>query len=290
MHQSDTRLLILRSWKCSVAALIRKLPFGQSLLSLLKKSRGSCQRSALTLLKTGYGKRFVGLFNAAVRNSCRTQEALALGHKFLQRGQPEPALEQFSQAIRLGPDEVLGYLHRGRTLHQIGRLQEAHADFQAALALPPGRLDEAVLLHTCQAKLLVEMQDVEQAIFYEYRMLLLTRFGQVHGEQWQPMFIPDSAENFQVLFEAHDLLADHCIRERGDNRAALDIYRRKKRSQRRFADVYGLTNDRVLYLTEEWVVALGHLATAGFLGEDEAPGLGAVGADHPARSTRSTGQ
>ncbi|MGH2361316.1 MAG: tetratricopeptide repeat protein, partial [bacterium] len=48
-----------------------------------------------------------------------------LAQEYLNRGDPEKALEQFRELMRMNPDYVAAYYHGGQALEKLGRVEEA---------------------------------------------------------------------------------------------------------------------------------------------------------------------
>jgi putative glycosyltransferase (TIGR04372 family) len=97
---------------------------------------------------------------------------------------------------------------------------------------------------------------VEQALFHSFLRLLFER------KLWTAPV--SDAEQVQTLIEAHDFLAEDVINRDGDIPTALTIYRRKRQWQRRFAEAFGLDRIAVLYLPDDWVRNIGHIALLDF--------------------------
>jgi putative glycosyltransferase (TIGR04372 family) len=247
----DLRLLRRANLKRLVVELILILPFGHRLLYPL--------RLAYAKLKF-----FLESFNPLSRNLHRAEDYLRLGDMLMHEGLVDFAVEQFGLAIDLAPCSARGYLYRGRALHQAGRPKDAYKDFQMALALNNGSHDEKRLLHASLSSLLVELQEIDQALFHFYTHLLLVRTGQTEGPRFRPGMVPQSAEKLQLLIEAHDSLAEDVINFQGDFDAALSIYGRKQQLQQRFAETFHLDAERVLYLPDDWVRNIGHMALLDF--------------------------
>ena len=64
------------------------------------------------------------------------------GAAYFFKKQPDQALLDFNQAIRLDPNSLQAYKFRGGILNGLGRRDEAIADFHKALELNPS--DESV--------------------------------------------------------------------------------------------------------------------------------------------------
>jgi predicted Zn-dependent protease len=61
-----------------------------------------------------------------------------LAQIFLSHNTPEPALEIFSDALRIAPDSLLARLGRGLALKELQRFDEAGAELSACLDRDPG--------------------------------------------------------------------------------------------------------------------------------------------------------
>jgi putative glycosyltransferase (TIGR04372 family) len=79
-----------------------------------------------------------------------------------------------------------------------------------------------------------------------------------------PESLADDVEKWRALIETHEVLAEGAINCRGDIDVALDLYRRRRRLQQRFAETFGLTALPVRYLPEDWVRNIGHMALLDF--------------------------
>jgi putative glycosyltransferase (TIGR04372 family) len=247
----DVRLYRRPNVKRLLVEMILSLPFGHRFLHLCKK--------AYTKLKL-----FLQAFSPLFRNLTKAEDYLRLGEMLTREGLLDFAVEQFAKAIHLAPCSARGYLYRGRALHQIGRTKDAYKDFQVALALNNGSADDKKTLYANLSSLLVELQEIDQALFHFYTHLLLLRTGQADGHRFRPGEVPESAEKLQTLIEAHDSLAENVINAQGDFDAALNIYGRKQQLQRRFAEAFRLDDARVLYLPDDWVRNIGHMALLDF--------------------------
>jgi putative glycosyltransferase (TIGR04372 family) len=247
----DLRLLRRANLKRLLVEFILVLPFGHRLLYPVR----------LAYAKVKF---FLQSFNPLFRNLSKAEDYLRLGDMLMREGLLDFAVEQFTQAVELAPCSVRGYLYRGRALQQVGRPKDAYKDFQMALALNSGTADEKRMLHASLSSLLVELQEIDQALYHFYTHLLLVRTGQAEGQRFRPGAVPKGAEKLQILIEAHDSLAEDVINFQGDFDAALSIYGRKQELQQRFARTFRLDADRVLYLPDDWVRNIGHMALLDF--------------------------
>ena len=75
----------------------------------------------------------------ARRLSARDHVTLtAMGSRLLVAGWPDLAAQSLADAVRVRPDYGPAYNHLGRAMEQMGRLDEAAANYGRALAVQPG--------------------------------------------------------------------------------------------------------------------------------------------------------
>ncbi len=59
------------------------------------------------------------------------------GHAYLEAGQYQPAIADFTKAISIDPGTIYGYRMRGRAYYFLNQFDNAMADFEAALRINP---------------------------------------------------------------------------------------------------------------------------------------------------------
>jgi tetratricopeptide (TPR) repeat protein len=91
-------------------------------------------RNGLALLREGKVDEAIALLNAA-RASYPTEPAVSngLGLALLYKKDYQPAIRAFSEALRLNPEFVEARNNRGVAWMEMGKINEAEADFQAVL-------------------------------------------------------------------------------------------------------------------------------------------------------------
>lgn len=77
------------------------------------------------------------LNGAGLTDEMRAGVLVDRGNSYNKTEQPELAIHDFSQAIKLNPQSSVAFNNRGNTLKNRGRYQEALADFTKALELAP---------------------------------------------------------------------------------------------------------------------------------------------------------
>jgi putative glycosyltransferase (TIGR04372 family) len=214
------------TWRATLrriaATLIRKLPFGGSLLRLLKRGYRWC-------------KCVIWTHAPLLRSETRIALFLRLGHVLMREG-------DLDGAIRL-----------------LAPLAEpADASWSAANR---GTLAANTMrsLHANLADLFVQQGDIDRAVRECFSVLYHQRAVSADIAAGSA-FASHDAEQFAAWIEAHDLLAETVLNNRGDFDAALEIYRRKRGLQRCFGETFGLDDIRVAYLPADWVRNIGHMA------------------------------
>ena len=56
-----------------------------------------------------------------------------LAQEYVKRSEPEKALEQFRELLRLKPNYVPAYYHTGQTLEKLGRREEARETYRQGI-------------------------------------------------------------------------------------------------------------------------------------------------------------
>jgi putative glycosyltransferase (TIGR04372 family) len=238
---------IRRRLKRGAIAVLLTLPYGDRLKRRLKRLAVRI-RSWLLAHHPLYDAR------------TRYEGYLALARQLSRETLYELAVEQFGKAIALEPTVSEGYVGRGQAHLQWRRLDAAIDDFRCALAADVTcGLDEQKFLHATLARLIAERGDTEDALDHYHACLTLQPEyadppgGRGHG--------PGS---LRALITAHNLVAEDIINFRGDFEAALEVYRRQQGLQQLFAQTYHPVDERVLYLPDDWVRNIGHMALLDF--------------------------
>ncbi|HMA07584.1 MAG TPA: tetratricopeptide repeat protein, partial [Ramlibacter sp.] len=93
--------------------------------------RGNCQRS------TGQFEEALASYRRANQIAPAGESHFNAGLAWLAMGKPSEAMDSFNQAIKLAPNLPKLRVTRGDTFRSLGRMQEAVADYQAALTATP---------------------------------------------------------------------------------------------------------------------------------------------------------
>jgi type II protein arginine methyltransferase len=93
--------------------------------------RGNCQKSV------GQFENALASYKKANQIQPTVESRLNAGLIFVEINKPSEAIDSFTQAIKLAPNLAKLRVTRGDTFHAIGKVQEAVADYKAALTLAP---------------------------------------------------------------------------------------------------------------------------------------------------------
>ena len=116
--------------------------------------RGNCQKAL------GRFEEALASYEKANQIQPTVESWLNAGLSFLEVNKPAEAVDCFTQAIELAPDHAALKVTRGNAFHSLGKVQEAVADYKAALTLRPN--DEETLKRASLC--LLELNQGAQAI------------------------------------------------------------------------------------------------------------------------------
>lgn len=111
------------------------------------------------------------------------------GEDFMESGNYEDAIEQFSKAVELDPDYTDGYLARAEAFEKLGKIQEAFDDYNRAYVFLPK--EEEVAYHL--GKLSNQLGEYDRAMVFLNQATNLSR-----------KFLPAYQEKIESLIELED--------------------------------------------------------------------------------------
>jgi putative glycosyltransferase (TIGR04372 family) len=174
------------------------------------------------------------------------------------------AIELYSQVVTRNPRHAGAYFRRAMLHLQTGKVQEALRDCHQSLALVGPSAGPLQGLHHLLARCLLGLGASEQALSHMFQHLWLSRCGSVHPDVLSGQLPPRDALGLQVWIEAHDTLAEDAINLYTDFTTALSLYRRKPALQEQFRQRYPVCPAKTLYLPDDWVRNIGHMALIDF--------------------------
>lgn len=191
------------------------------------------------------------------------RDFLELGELLRKQGFLRMALEKFAVAIEKAPLDPEAYLNRAKVYRQLDDPVRARRDLRTALVLPNDRVDRNMELQANLLEVNIELGEPEQALRHAFQYL----YGLHTGRIPQPDLVRNprkDAETLAIYIKAHDAVAETLINHQGDFDSALALFRRKKKFQALFRRTFRLENLPVLFLPEDWVRQIGHMALLDF--------------------------
>ena len=170
----------------------------------------------------------------------------------------------FSRLIEIDPRNHHAFFRRAGLYQELGHNRAAAFDAWRCYALIGNQGGELPGLHSLLARILVCLGDVDRSLMHMFQYIWLCRSGQIHASVLAGEGPPSDAQGLQVWIEAHDNLAEEAINISSDFALAFRLYRQKVRYQRQFVETFGVASLRTLYLSEDWVRNVGHMALLDF--------------------------
>ena len=168
----------------------------------------------------------------------------------------------FSRLIENDLRNYHAFLGRARLYQELGHYRAAALDAWRCYALLGNH--DLPELHSLLARILVCLGDVERGLMHMFQYHWLSRCGQIHPSVLAGEGPPSDAQGLQGWIEAHDNLAEEAINISSDFALAFRLYRQKVCYQRQFVESFGVASLRTLYLSEDWVRNVGHMALLDF--------------------------
>jgi putative glycosyltransferase (TIGR04372 family) len=244
-----------------VLLLVRLRGRKAQLLRAARAWLGECLRRRPSLRLAAL---FVYRLIPSARSRLRARYLVHLCRVLVTQDSCEAAVAQCGRALDNDPLARDAYILRGTALRRLGRTNEALQDFQCALALPHRAGEETQLLYYQLARLLLSQENLDLALVAAYAHLAIMRGNPAPTVELRASFVPQGADQVQILIEAHNDLAEEVINTESNFETALEIYARKAKLQQQYRKTYGLEKVRTLYLPDDWVRNIGHLALLDF--------------------------
>lgn len=178
----------------------------------------------------------------------------------MQGGDLATAVARFTRVIELDPANGEARLNLGLALERAGRAAGARDALLAALTVPRLAPPARAAANAGLAAAYLRLGDLDRAAGHAYQARLLARYGE-HAP-WDRDGPPAEADEYELLSDALGELAERALRL-GDA-PFLALSARRDRVRDDYARWLGAEAGDALYLPEEWVRAIGHMALIDF--------------------------
>ncbi|MTI19471.1 tetratricopeptide repeat protein, partial [Fulvivirga sp. RKSG066] len=116
------------------------------------------------------------LFVVVVAAACKDERS-ELGDKYFKNGQYEKAIDAYTEYLRLEPTHIKSLYNRGRAYEEVGKHEEALADFNKVLKEDPQNANALISL---TSDFYYRLQDYENTIFYAEKVLKVDESATAH--------------------------------------------------------------------------------------------------------------
>ncbi|HXD89386.1 MAG TPA: TIGR04372 family glycosyltransferase [Urbifossiella sp.] len=241
VRQADRLAPVLSTTRRRVARAVRRLPGGSMLLA---PGRAAIQAGEYLLSRFTVHARFPAWFRR--------------GHRYVARKEYAKAIRCFTKIIVRDPSAASSYLGRSRAHYSLRNYREACADAQALLAIPSISREERIGTYFLLSEASSLAGDVDRGVEYGYHARWLERQGPAPElEDDAPTMGPDA---FELLADVHNDLAELAINANTDFVTAARLYQDGGELRERYLKWLGDAAPRTLFLPEDWVRNIGHIA------------------------------
>ncbi|HJZ60241.1 MAG TPA: TIGR04372 family glycosyltransferase, partial [Gemmataceae bacterium] len=172
------------------------------------------------------------------------------------------AIAMYSRILAVDPFTVHSRLERAAVYLQLGCYSDTVADCRKLLSAPGLHLHCVAQAHLFIGQALALTGNLEHGLRHWYQAKLLWTYGP--DAQWDQVEAEGDPDRFELLVETHNELAELLINTKGDFAAAVSLYTRRDQASARYADWLSTTVKRTLYLSDDWVRSIGHIALIDF--------------------------
>lgn len=180
----------------------------------------------------------------------------------------EDAIRYFTRVIEVQPTHPMALLRRSYSYRRLGLFREACADCWAALAAPEATIEDIYLAHYYLSENRGLLGETEVAVEHGCLARLVQRRGRHLTwdslDEWDEAGLTPGPDEFEVLVETHNDLAELLINTQTDFETAAKLYRDGAGYRDRYARWLENIPTRTLFLGEDWVRNIGHLALIDF--------------------------
>lgn len=190
------------------------------------------------------------------------------GHRRAVAGDYEGAVDYYSRVLAVDPTNLPTRQRRAYAFLQIGQLAEVCDDCRLILALPDLTYDAIAQVHFFLSEALVLSGDADRSIDHAFTARLITRQGENPSwgnlDAWESGSLSPGPDEFEMLANTHNDLAEYAINKKSDFATATLLYTRGEAYRKQYADWLEHMPDTTLFLSEDWVRNIGHMALIDF--------------------------
>ena len=190
------------------------------------------------------------------------------GHRLMVAEEYEAATEYFTRILEIDPINVPTRMRRAYANLQLGRHQDVCSDCWIACALPDVTLDAVLQAHYILSESHTLLGDLDKAVEHGYMARLIAGQGSDPAwgtlDAWEDRGLVPGPDEFELLANTHNGLAEYAINKASNFAIATALYLRGDEYRARYARWLEDLPDRTLFLSEDWVRNIGHMALIDF--------------------------
>lgn len=242
IRMADRIAPVLKTARRRIAAALKRVPGGGILLA---PGHAAIQAVEFLLSRFTIHARFPRWFRRGQWHFFRQEYA--------------KAIDFYSRIIDCDPRAgASSYLNRARCLHQLRQYREACADARRALAAPNVSREDRIGTYFLLSEAVSLSGEIDRGIDFGFHARWLERQGPAPElEDQTPLLGPDT---FEILAETHNDLAELAINANTDFETATRIYQNNDELRERYLHWLGEVAPRTLFLPDDWVRNIGHIA------------------------------
>jgi putative glycosyltransferase (TIGR04372 family) len=191
------------------------------------------------------------------------------GHRLAVAGKFAAAAEYFTRVIDVDADNAPALLRRANAYMQLGRLDNVCRDCRQVLSLSDLKHAEITEAHFYLSEALVLLGELDRSLEHAFVARLLTRYGPHSAwgnlDTWETGGLTPGPDEFELVCDSHNDLAESAINRRSDFATAETLYQRGEHYRRRYAEWLEQVPTTTLFLSQDWVRNIGHMALIDFM-------------------------
>ena len=185
-----------------------------------------------------------------------------LGFWAMHEREYEAAVEHYSQLLALDPNHVHARMNRATAYMELERYADVIADCRTAVAVPDAALGFHMQAYSLLSQAHTLTGDIDAGLAFGELALMLRTDG--NDAAWDIDDLPPNPDEYERQANLHNDLAELVINTRADFATALNLYRRGDTVRRGYAKWLETAPATTLFLSEDWVRNIGHMALIDF--------------------------